>query len=64
MPIRNRIAEVHGEITAWRRDLHKHPELGFDLDRTAAFVTEKLRAFGCELPRREFLKQIVLDTAA
>jgi len=48
MPIKNRIAEFHAEATAWRRDLHAHPELMYDTHRTAAFVAEKLRAFGCD----------------
>ena len=48
MPIKNRFAELHDEITAWRRDLHEHPELMFETHRTAATVAEKLRAFGCD----------------
>jgi hippurate hydrolase len=36
------------EIIAWRRDLHAYPELGYELPRTASFVAEKLRAFGCD----------------
>jgi hippurate hydrolase len=48
MPIKNRFAELHPEITAWRRDLHAHPELMFDLPRTSGVVAEKLRAFGCD----------------
>src|SRR4051812_34499840 len=48
MPIVNRIADLHGEITAWRRDLHAHPELLYDVHRTAATVAEKLKAFGCD----------------
>ena len=48
MPIVNRIAEFHPEITAWRRDIHAHPELLFDVHRTAASVAEKLKAFGCD----------------
>jgi hippurate hydrolase len=48
MPIVNRIAEFHKEITAWRHDLHQHPELQFDVHRTAASVAEKLKAFGCD----------------
>ncbi len=48
MPIVNRIAEFHPEITAWRRDLHMHPELQYDVHRTAASVAEKLKAFGCD----------------
>ncbi len=48
MPIVNRIADLHGEITAWRRDIHAHPELLYDVHRTAAAVAEKLKAFGCD----------------
>ena len=48
MPIVNRIADLHPEITAWRRDLHAHPELLFDVHRTAGTVAEKLKAFGCD----------------
>jgi hippurate hydrolase len=48
MPIVNRVADLHAEITAWRRDLHAHPELMFDVQRTAGTVAEKLRAFGCD----------------
>ncbi|MFL9825937.1 M20 aminoacylase family protein [Rhodoplanes sp. SY1] len=48
MPIVNRVADLHAEITAWRRDLHAHPELLYDLPRTSAVVAEKLKAFGCD----------------
>ncbi|RMH52005.1 MAG: amidohydrolase [Alphaproteobacteria bacterium] len=48
MPVINRIAEFHPEITAWRRHLHQHPELLFETVQTAAFVAERLRAFGCD----------------
>lgn len=48
MPILNRSAELQAEITEWRRDIHRNPELLFDVHRTAGFVTEKLREFGCE----------------
>ncbi|ANM09491.1 MULTISPECIES: M20 aminoacylase family protein [unclassified Rhizobium] len=36
------------DMTAWRRDLHSHPEFGFDEKRTAAFVARKLREFGLD----------------
>jgi hippurate hydrolase len=49
MPIVNRIADLHGEITAWRRDIHAHPELLYDVHRTAASVAEKLKSFGCDV---------------
>jgi amidohydrolase len=48
MPIVNRIADLHPEITAWRRDIHAHPELLYDVQRTAALVADKLRSFGCD----------------
>jgi hippurate hydrolase len=48
MPIINRIAGMQDEVAAWRQDLHAHPELGFDVHRTAGIVAEKLKAFGCD----------------
>ncbi|MEL6619812.1 MAG: M20 aminoacylase family protein [Pseudomonadota bacterium] len=48
MPIKNRFAELHADITAWRRDIHQHPEILFDTHRTSALVADKLRAFGCD----------------
>jgi amidohydrolase len=48
MPIVNRIADLHDEITAWRRDIHAHPELLYDVHRTAATVADKLKSFGCD----------------
>ncbi len=48
MPIVNRIADLHGDIKAWRRDIHAHPELLYEVHRTAATVAEKLKSFGCD----------------
>ena len=48
MPILNRAAELQDEVTSWRRQIHKHPELLFDVVKTAAFVADKLREFGCD----------------
>ncbi len=48
MPIKNRFAEMQDEVTAWRRDLHEHPEILYDTHRTSAIVADKLRAFGCD----------------
>ncbi len=48
MPIVNRVADLHPEITAWRRDIHAHPEILYEVHRTAASVAEKLKAFGCD----------------
>ena len=51
MPIADRIAQMHAELTEWRRDLHAHPELGFEETRTSDLVAAKLAAFGCEVHR-------------
>jgi amidohydrolase len=48
MPIVNRVADLQPDIQAWRRDIHQHPELLYDVHRTAAFVAERLREFGCD----------------
>ncbi len=48
MPIVNRVAEFAADVKGWRHDLHAHPELLYEVHRTAAFVAEKLRAFGCD----------------
>ncbi|MCR6670448.1 M20 aminoacylase family protein [Devosia ginsengisoli] len=48
MPIINRIAEFHEEIAGWRRDFHAHPEVLYDVVRTAGVVESKLREFGCD----------------
>lgn len=46
MPIKNRLAEMHDEITGWRRHLHTIPELMFDLPKTTAYVRDRLAAIG------------------
>ncbi len=51
MAIINRIAEFHAEMTAWRRDIHRHPETAFEEKRTAEIVAEKLASFGIEVHR-------------
>ena len=48
MPVHNRIADFHAEMTAWRRDFHEHPELAFEEHRTSEIVADKLREFGCD----------------
>jgi hippurate hydrolase len=42
------IAQYHPEITALRRDLHAHPELGFEERYTAARVAEALKLCGVD----------------
>src|SRR5260221_4605612 len=46
MPIVNRVADLQPDIQAWRQDIHAHPELLYDVHRTAAFVADRLREFG------------------
>lgn len=48
MPIVSRVADLHPDIAGWRRDLHQHPELLYDVHRTSAFVAARLREFGCD----------------
>ncbi|MBI5261966.1 MAG: amidohydrolase [Bradyrhizobium sp.] len=48
MPIVNRVADLQADIQVWRREIHQHPELLYELDRTAAFVADRLREFGCD----------------
>jgi len=48
MPVKNRFAEMLPELTAIRRDFHEHPELLFDVHRTAAKVADLLRSYGCD----------------
>jgi amidohydrolase len=40
---------VTPEVVGWRRDFHRHPELGFAETRTAGIIAEHLRALGLEV---------------
>ena len=51
MAVIDRIAKMHQEMTVWRRDIHSHPELGFEETRTSDVVAAKLTEFGCEVHR-------------
>jgi len=51
MPAINRIAAAAAEMTEWRRDLHAHPELGFEEVRTSQIVAEKLQSWGITVTR-------------
>ncbi|MCZ6888394.1 MAG: M20 family metallopeptidase [Gammaproteobacteria bacterium] len=51
MPIIDEIERYHDELTQWRHDIHAHPELGFEENRTADFVAQKLEEFGIEVFR-------------
>ncbi|MEQ1771615.1 MAG: amidohydrolase, partial [Devosia sp.] len=48
MPIINRVTEFEADIAGWRRDFHTHPELQYDVHRTAGRVAELLKSFGVD----------------
>ena len=45
------IVAMEAELTEWRRDIHAHPELGFEEQRTSDFVAAKLESFGIDVFR-------------
>ncbi|KEQ07646.1 M20 aminoacylase family protein [Pseudorhizobium pelagicum] len=49
MPVLNRAAEMQEEVSGWRRHLHEHPEILYDVHETAKFVADKLTSFGCDI---------------
>ncbi|MFZ2007923.1 MAG: M20 aminoacylase family protein [Stellaceae bacterium] len=51
MPIIPEVQESLDELSQTRRDIHAHPELGFEEERTADIVAAKLKEFGCEVHR-------------
>src|ERR1044071_6175452 len=49
MKIEPKIAAATAELTAIRRDIHAHPELGFEEERTSKIVAKKLKEWGLEV---------------
>ncbi len=49
MGVHEKITAMHDEMTAWRRDIHTHPETAFEERRTSQFVADKLESFGIEV---------------
>ena len=49
MNIPTEIQGFEDDLKLWRRDIHQHPELGFEEKRTANFVAQQLAEFGCEV---------------
>ena len=49
MAVNEKIASLHDEMTAWRRDIHEHPETAFEEKRTSQFVADKLKGFGIDV---------------
>ena len=48
MPIRSAIKDLVPDVQTWRREIHQNPELLYDVEETAKFVADRLRAFGCD----------------
>jgi amidohydrolase len=48
MPVINRVADFAAEIADWRQDFHTHPELLYEVNRTAGKVADLLRSFGVD----------------
>jgi amidohydrolase len=51
MPVIPAVLEFADELTDIRRDIHAHPELGFEEQRTSDIVATKLAEYGCEVHR-------------
>ena len=49
MTVIKEINKFHDKMTAWRRDIHQHPELAYEETRTSDFVAAKLKEFGIEV---------------
>lgn len=49
MKIKPQLVALHSEMARWRRDLHAHPELGFEEERTSRFVANSLRNWGIDV---------------
>jgi amidohydrolase len=58
------LKQAHGiseEIIEWRRDFHMHPELGFDVQRTAGIVATELEKLGYRVRRGVGKSGVVAD---
>lgn len=48
MPVLPESVAMKDDVASWRRHLHQHPELLYDVHQTAEFVAAKLKEFGCD----------------
>jgi metal-dependent amidase/aminoacylase/carboxypeptidase family protein len=51
MPLIPEVLDFTEELSQIRRDIHAHPEIGFEEQRTAEIVATKLAEYGCEVHR-------------
>ena len=51
MAIINRVADFHDEMTQWRHQLHRHPEICYEEVWTSDFIANKLAEFGIDVVR-------------
>jgi len=51
MPTIKALEALKEEMTAWRRDLHAHPETAYEEERTSAIVIDKLKGFGIDVTK-------------
>lgn len=45
----NKAKTIQSEMVAWRRDIHMHPELGFEEQRTVGLIAETMDKLGCRV---------------
>lgn len=46
--VRLQVRSLHAQVITWRRQIHQHPELGFEETLTAQFITQKLDQWGID----------------
>lgn len=51
MSAENRLQELYPDMIAWRRHLHRHPELSYHEEQTSAYIAQQLAGFGMEVKR-------------